>query len=235
MIGSCQDYAPAGERGHFVLDAAQITDSICCQLQAQGSAHVGQSNAFDNRDAAAAWVVASLRSSDWLTVEDRALIASELLPLWQAPLDTVRPARGRPAHVAAFHWVIRDDDLKLLDSIIEGIKVAATAGFFLVPLGSTALGVAVAGLATAFLKVAYNAWTRGVKLTPKDYALFASLKQSQAGVTVEDLAVKFGSQDEAWTPDAVRAGLTRLMEAPSPSGRIGLVWQTEGRWRVAGA
>jgi transposase-like protein len=35
---------------------------------------------------------------------------------------TVQEIASKPAHIAALRWVIRDDDLKLLDSILDGLK-----------------------------------------------------------------------------------------------------------------
>src|SRR5258705_12288435 len=67
-------------------------------------------------------------------------LAADLLSLWMEKVETVRPPGSRPAHVAALKWVIRDDDLKILDTVLESLKASAGAGFFVfanIPFTST--------------------------------------------------------------------------------------------------
>src|SRR5271165_1358003 len=73
------------------------------------------------------------RFSGKLEVETCDSLARELITLWREPdPSAVRPPGARGAHVAAFRWVIRDDDLKVVDSILDGLKASAGAGFFVV-------------------------------------------------------------------------------------------------------
>ena len=164
------------------------------------------------------------------------VIAADLLPLWMKKAATVHPPGSRPTHVAALRWVIRDDDLRILDTVLDSLKVSAGAGFFVLPnIASTATIVAAAGLFTGIVKLAYNATSKGVALSPHHYSIISTLFGQRDGLTDEDLLSRLLRSQDDWTIDGVRAGLATLSEAPSRSGKIALVWKSaDDRWRTTG-
>jgi len=133
-------------------------------------------------------------------------------------------------------WVIRNDDLKLLDSVLDGLKTSAGAGFFVLGgLTVTGLTVATAGLFAGFLKLAYNAVSKGAILSSRDYSLIAALFGQSAGLTDQEILDRLIATEPGWTIEDVRERLTMLGETPSRSGKISLVWKsTDARWRTAG-
>jgi hypothetical protein len=164
------------------------------------------------------------------------LTARDLLSIWAEPEETVQPGRSRPAHIASLRWVNRDDDLKLLDSILDGLKASAGAGFFILGgLTVTATAVAAAGLLAGILKLAYNALSKGAILSPRDYSVIAALFGQTSGLTDQQILDRLLSSEQDWTLEQVREHLEALGEIPSRSGKISLVWKsTNGRWRTAG-
>ncbi len=171
-----------------------------------------------------------------LPASDCALLARELAPLWHEAVDTVRSPHARPAHVAGLRWVIRDEDLKLFDTILDGVKTSAGAGFFvlagLTPIGATAAAI---GIAAAFLKLIYNARKKGAFLSERDYSLIATLLSEPAGLTEEEILVRLSSAESGWTVAMVRESLAALADVSTASGRVSMVWKSaDGRWRTAG-
>lgn len=163
------------------------------------------------------------------------LTATELSTIWSEPIQSVRPPGSRPAHIAALRWVIRDDDLKILDTILDGLKASAGAGFFvLADLKPTAAVVAAAGLLAGLVKLAYNAVSKGVVLSPPDYSMLAVLSKHGDGLSEEQLLEKLLQTGSDWTPEKIAAGLVNLSEAASRSGKIALAWKSAGKWRLAG-
>ena len=164
------------------------------------------------------------------------LVAQDLLSIWASPLETVQPGRSRPAHIAGLRWVIRNDDLKLLDSILDGLKASAGAGFFLLGgLTMTGTAVAAAGLLAGFLKLAYNASSKGAILDARDYSVIAAMFGHPAGFTKEEILERLSVKEPDWTIDEVGKHLDRLSETPSRSGKIALVWKSaDEKWRTAG-
>jgi hypothetical protein len=171
-----------------------------------------------------------------LPPEALSLVARDMSPIWEELSETVRPARSRPAHVASFKWVIRNDDLKLLDSVLDGLKASAGVGFFILA-GVTVTGgtVAAAGILAGFLKLAYNAASKGAILSTRNYSIIATLFGQPAGLTDQEILDRLLTTEPSWTIEEIREGLTMLSEIPSRSGKISLVWKSaDAQWRTTG-
>lgn len=194
---------------------------------------------FDSADEAIAHVSEFLRrqlSAVTATPSGLSLAARDLLSIWAQPVETVQPGRSRPAHIAAFRWVIRDDDLKLLDSILDGLKASAGAGFFIFGgLTMTGTAVVAAGILAGTLKLAYNAVSKGAMLSARDYSVVAALFGQSGGLTDQEVLDRLSDSESNWTIDQVRERLAALGEMPSRSGKISLVWKApDDRWRTTG-
>jgi hypothetical protein len=172
-----------------------------------------------------------------LSSKDRLSLAGDLTSIWAESVKTVRPGLGSGAHIASLRWVIRDDDLKLLDSILDGLKASAGAGFFILA-GRTVTGstVAAVSILAAFLKLAYNALTKGAILSPRDYSVIATLFNETNGLTEKEILDRLLSSEPNWTAEQVTECVVKLTRLPSGSGKVTLVWKSDddGRWRVTG-
>jgi len=163
-------------------------------------------------------------------------VAGDLLSLWEEEVETVRVPGSRPTHIAALKWVIRNDDLKILDTVLDGLKASSGAGFFVLADRSISASiVAAAGLFAGVVKLAYNAVSKGVVLSSRDYSIIAALFDQDDGLTKEDLLSRLLLTQSNWTIDDVQTGLASLSETPSRNGKIQLVWKSaDDRWRTTG-
>lgn len=194
---------------------------------------------FDKNEDASAYLagfLATRLSDSSVSSGSIPLLAQDLLSVWAVPVETVRPPNVRPAHIAGLKWVIRDEDLKVLDSILDGVKASAGAGFFAMA-GITAVPHVVAGvgITAAFLKLAYNAVTKGVRLSPEDYSILATVIGKPSGLLAEEIYDRLAKVEPNWTVEAISQRLTSLTEIPNKSGKIALVWKSaDNRWRTTG-
>jgi len=194
---------------------------------------------FDNAEKAAECVSNALQHklSDILpSGVPLSLLARDLITIWVKQIETIQPKRSRPAHIAGLRWVIRSDDLKLLDSILDGLKVSAGAGFFILGgLTPTGTVVAAAGLFASFLKLTFNAVSKGAVLCPRDYSVIATLFGQSTGMTNQDILDHLSNVESDWTLTEIDERLTKLSEIPCQSGKIAMVWKSfDARWRTAG-
>ncbi len=153
------------------------------------------------------------------------------------PDPALPPPNATPVLVKRFRWVIRNDDLNLLDSVLEGLKGAATAGFFMaVGVGAPARWGALVGLAIAIIKVVRGAANRGNRLPPDLFAVVAALKGYEP-VTSEELTAKLSLGDAAkWNAPVVQSALESLKAIPMNDGTVrALVAQgPDKKWVVSG-
>lgn len=131
------------------------------------------------------------------------------------------------------YWVIRNDDLRLMETLWPAIA-AATAVISLKSLTATAT---VAILGSTF-KIVRAARSKGVSLTPIQHRLILALKSSDQGSTIAALVSKMRSmpnQEELSEAD-VLTELSALKSIRLNDGTVvGLVAEDgKGLWSAAG-
>ncbi len=191
---------------------------------------------FDNVASAAAAVSGTLGSKLSAIVPggmDSDVLARELIAIWSVPVETVQPRRNRPAHVARLRWVIRNEDLKLFDSVLDGLSASSAVGLFLSDSWDKGSAVAIVAMLAKLLKLSYNAVKKGVVLDGRAFAVMAVLIQQSGGLTDEQILAHVSPKQDDWTLAQVRQVLAELGSAASRSGKIALVWQsTDQTWRT---
>jgi hypothetical protein len=96
-----------------------------------------------------------------------------------------RPLPGAMSWMAPVkHWVVRDDDLKLMDSVWSAIIAAAGTSFF---QASVTLS-AVTGIAAAVFKLARSILKKGVSLDPLQYKILSILRAAPEGLLIDELS-----------------------------------------------
>lgn len=146
------------------------------------------------------------------------------------------PEGGIPALVKRFRWVIRNDDLNLLDSILEGVKGSASAGFFFAAgVAEAAKWGAVVGLVSALFKICRSVLLRGQQLSPDLFTALVALKNG-GPATVDELSARLTTMDPQWNAARVTTVLDTLKSLPMGDGTIRqLVAKGESeRWQVSG-
>jgi hypothetical protein len=63
-------------------------------------------------------------------------IVDAVLPIWEEAQQIVRAPGAKGLQIPAIRWVIPDDDLRLFDAILDGVKAAAGTGFFFLAVQS---------------------------------------------------------------------------------------------------
>src|SRR5688572_5653618 len=130
---------------------------------------------FQSRTECAEYLVAELPQIPRQLIDE--LVAFHSVEEWPSP----------PPGAAAFmmpvtRWIVRDDDLKLLEALIDGCKAGAAAGFFMPSVAATAVTTSTTGIVTALLKLGRQAWRKGRRLTPLQFAVLGAIKSRRDGL-----------------------------------------------------
>jgi hypothetical protein len=160
-------------------------------------------------------------------------LAAELMPLWKRPTETIAAPGSRPAWLPG-KIVVRDEDLKLLDAVLDGLKASVGVGFFLSGAPAVASATAATGIAAVLIKLIYNAAMKGVALNGRSHAVLAALAAHRGGLTAVEIAELLAPDDPTLNTAAVNEILIGLSAAPARSGKVALVWEASGRWRTTG-
>ncbi|WP_038610319.1 hypothetical protein [Pseudomonas alkylphenolica] len=161
---------------------------------------------------------------------DISALSHALLPLWLKPNKTCKSDSSMDASISTFRYVIRDEDLKLLDSILSGVSAAAAANFMLSAFTPTI----TVGLVSSFLKVLYNLKNKGVFLDQQSYAVLSALWPHKEGLTCHQIVYELAVKGIEMTPDTTLDKLNSLIDVPCGSGKVSLVWTKNDIWRANG-
>jgi hypothetical protein len=89
--------------------------------------------------------------------------------------------------VPVLRWIIKDDDLKLLESIFDGLKAGAAAGLIVGEPTTATIVTGVVGIAAAAAKLGRQMLRKGRKLTELEYQVLAALSSAGNGMTETQL------------------------------------------------
>lgn len=155
------------------------------------------------------------------------------LPDGQTPKDSLDRSKYMNA---TLRWVIRDDDLKLLESFTQGVQAAGGVGFFMYQLPGHTMAGALTGIAVAVFKLIRQVMRKGARLNPLQVKVLLTLKREANGATAAELAQLLSNDQEKWTETEALADLTALTEVAISDGTVEALVQHdhELRWRVAG-
>jgi hypothetical protein len=154
-----------------------------------------------------------------------AAVAAELFEHASEPI----PPEAYAAFDPSRKWLIKNDDLKLLDALLAGIVAAAGAGFFLIPPGSpTAVPSAVAGAAIAAARVIWALKKKGADLTDDQRDVVAALRAMKTPVKADLLHKWLAYKDPSWTPARVDDCLQELTKLRFSTGKVDAVVALDG-------
>jgi hypothetical protein len=199
--------------------------------------HLIDSKIFSSSNEAAKFIQARipLPRQAWDDVKTAEII-EELGIVSKEPANEPPPDGGIPALVKRYRWVIRNDDLNLLDSILEGVKGSASAGFFFAAgVAEAAKWGAVVGLVSALFKICRSILLRGQQLSPDLFTALVALKNG-GPATVDELSTRLATADAKWSAALVTTVLDSLKSLPMGDGTVRqLVAKGENeRWQVSG-
>jgi hypothetical protein len=132
-------------------------------------------------------------------------------------------------------WIIKDDDLKLLEQLIPAAMAIVT--FLSVP--DAPIAVMIAGLAFSTLGIANKFRTKGIIVEPADFHILMVLKQagpSKASRIAEILSGLHIYGRDVWDEQRAVAVLNKLKLLPQNDGTTVTIVNesSDGRWSTAG-
>jgi len=135
--------------------------------------------------------------------------------------------------VPRIRWVIRDDDLSLLDAVSDGVVAAIGTGWILNdPAGTQATVAGIAGVAAAALRVLNQIRRKGARISARNMKVLLALESSDNALSIEE-AVE-GLED--LSREEVTAAFKELQEVRLRDGTVeSLIAQdATGRWSASG-
>lgn len=141
------------------------------------------------------------------------------------------------SHRAAFRptrWIIRDQDLNLIDGIGGILQGTATGVVLGITTGSLGYGMIAPALVvlTNMVKLAINMRNKGVTLGNEEFIVMTALQDHPSGASVAQLQDALAKHFNGQASEHIEILLERLAKYPSRSGQIELAWKdADGIWR----
>lgn len=185
---------------------------------------------FPTRDAAARWLAEQVHG--WpLDDESRSGLVTCLADAVVS--HEARRPRGGLGMVVG-RYVIRDDDLSLLDALRAAVLAAAPTSFFL----DAPTTASVTGLLAAVVTVADRLRRKGARLGPIPLHVLMCLRASPRRLSAAEVAHRLNaaSDDRPWTVDEAERELVGLQSVPLGDGSVASLVSrdADGRWATAG-
>jgi hypothetical protein len=161
---------------------------------------------------------------------------SDLGIIAKEPIEEPPPPGGYPYLAKRFRWVIRNDDLNLLDCILEGLRGTASAGFFLAAgVSAPAEWGAVVGLVAGLFKICRSVLLRGQQLSPDLFAVLIALKNG-GPATADELTGRLLKTDPKWSTATIQGILDALKAVPMSDGTVRQLVSKgyNEQWQVSG-
>lgn len=161
-------------------------------------------------------------------------IAGEIVDEWGVSASGDNADSSHRAMFRPTRWVIRNQDLGLLDAVSGVLQGTATGAALFASTGSLTLGLLTPAIAVAthLVKIALNLRRKGTQLSEPEFFLLALVLENPGGASVERLrnawVARFGESEAG----GLESMLEHLAKYPSPVGELSLVWKgADGRWR----
>ena len=181
---------------------------------------------FKDKNECHAWLVKELHL-DPTEQTQAALIEAFVATAAQIPTNPLR------LELIIGNWVIKDEDLDLFGTIKDAILTLAGAQFLLGKLGVAGITAVTLSL-IAMLRHAYG---KGVRISPRQAAVLAILREADRPLSVSELLAQLGSEDgtAAWEKAALVQTLNSLTAVPARVGSVKIVEAfPDHTWGVAG-
>ncbi len=146
-----------------------------------------------------------------------------------------RGARFAGGQIGFRTWIIRNDDLKLLELLIP----AAMAVVTFLSIAAAPPAVMVAGLAFSAVGIADKLRTKGISVDPEDFHILMALKQAGPSTPSRIAEILSGLHiygKDVWDEHRVIAALNKLKLLPQNDGTTATIVNesSDGRWSTAG-
>lgn len=160
----------------------------------------------------------------------------EVFSISEEVLPEVGRDSDRHALAARVGWAIRDDDLRLIEAIAQGLVAAASAGFFVD--SHTSLSGPITGLFLSLAQLVRRTRKKGARIDPNQARLLSILKSSRKPLSAEEIATSLSTKapDAALSATECEAVLKTLCTVLLNDGTevAFTACNAEGRWRTVG-
>lgn len=142
------------------------------------------------------------------------------------------------SHRAVFRptrWVIRNQDLGLLDGLSGVLQGTATCALLFEQIGSLtpSLLPPVIAVVMHVVKIAMNLRKKGMQLTEPEFFVLVLVLECDGGASLDLLRSSWTARFGEEGASGVEALLEHLAKYPSPVGDLSLIWKgADGRWRA---
>ena len=131
-------------------------------------------------------------------------------------------------------WVIRNQDLGLIEAVSGVLQGSATGTALAVTSGSLSLGLVAPAIAVAthLIKMGHNARNKGVQLSESAFFLLLLVREASDGASLPFLTASWNAR-YADAAGPVEPHLDRLAKYPATVGDLALIWKgTDDLWRT---
>lgn len=162
-------------------------------------------------------------------------IATAIVDEWSASSTTPDETSNHRAVFRPARWVIRNQDLGLLDALSGILQGTATSAALVASTRSVTLGLATPAIAvvTYLIKVSLNARAKGVRLSEPEFFLLTLVREASDGASLESLQARWNARYPDRADGSLQPLLNKLTQYPALAGEIALVWKgSDDLWRV---
>jgi hypothetical protein len=131
--------------------------------------------------------------------------------------DTATPSTSAAAMVRRFRYVIRTDDLKLVESLMDAVAALVPTGLLIPVSQPSAAAGAVATAVVHGLKLLKRLRDKGTRVGERSFTALALLR-SNGPMDVDRLLSLLRAYDASWTAHELRSVLAELTAYPSRDG-----------------
>lgn len=156
---------------------------------------------------------------------------AERVPVMPAP-----PPGGSPGLLPRFRWVIRKDDLDVLDAMLSGAQSVVSVGFFVAAgVSAPACWAVVVGILASAWKLVRSASRKGRVLDAVLWKVLLGVRLREP-ISMADLSMALQQSDANWTDAKTEEALQLLSDLPMNDGttRSLVVCDVDNRWRTVG-
>jgi hypothetical protein len=131
--------------------------------------------------------------------------------------DSAIPGTSAPAIVRRYRWVIRTDDLKLVEALLDAIKVLIPTGILFPVVGPVAATGAIGAVVVEGIKLLKRMRDKGARVDERSFVVLCLLEKN-GPIRFDAFLPLLRAYDLSWTDAELSRVLEELKAYPSSDG-----------------
>ena len=188
---------------------------------------------FADRADAVDFIADRLRQVSLVSSADS--IAAAIVDEWGQSVSCDAADSSHRAIFRPTRWVIRNQDLGLLDAVSGSLQGTVTGAALFASTGSLSLGLLTPAIAVAthLVKIAMNIRKKSVQLSESEFFVLALVLECHDGASLDLLHSRWTKRFGEEGVSGMESLLEHLAKYPSSVGDLSLIWKgSDGRWRA---